>query len=190
MQETQVQSLGQENPLEQKMATHSSIFAWKIPWTEDPGGLQFMGSLKSQTRLSMHIHTHTHTLCFRSFNHDSQIQKHCMIGIIFNLWKLRSRLNNSSKSQRAKKWSSQNSYYIFLISDQTPRYLNKTQCLSSKSSQVIPLLLAFGMLWVSEYFYLSYVQRIFYAFPTFLAYDLDYFIQSHLHEALFQKEME
>ena len=45
-----------------------------------------------------YTHTHTHTLCFRSFNHDSQIQKHCMIGIIFNLWKLRSRLNNSSKS--------------------------------------------------------------------------------------------
>ena len=42
------------------MATHSNIFARKIPWTEDPGGLQFMGSLKSQTRLSMHTHTHTH----------------------------------------------------------------------------------------------------------------------------------
>ena len=43
-------------------------------------------------------YAYTHTLCFRSFNHYSQIQKHCMIGIIFNLWKLRSRLNNSSKS--------------------------------------------------------------------------------------------
>ena len=43
MQETQVQSLGQEDPLEEKMATHSSILAWGIPWTEEPSGLQSMG---------------------------------------------------------------------------------------------------------------------------------------------------
>ena len=43
MQETGVQSLGQENPLEKEMATHSSILAWEIPWTEEPGGLQSMG---------------------------------------------------------------------------------------------------------------------------------------------------
>ena len=43
MQETQVQSLGREDPLEEEMATHSSILAWKIPWTERPGGLQSMG---------------------------------------------------------------------------------------------------------------------------------------------------
>ena len=42
MQETQVQLLGQEDPLEKKMATRSSILAWKSPWTEEPGGLQFM----------------------------------------------------------------------------------------------------------------------------------------------------
>ena len=39
-----VQSLGQEDPLEEELATHSTILAWKIPWTEEPGGLQFMGS--------------------------------------------------------------------------------------------------------------------------------------------------
>ena len=44
MQETQVLSLGQEDPLEKKMATHSSILAWRIPWTEEPGGLQSVGS--------------------------------------------------------------------------------------------------------------------------------------------------
>ena len=44
MQETQVRSLGQEDLLEEEMATHSSVLAWKIPWTEEPGGLQFMGS--------------------------------------------------------------------------------------------------------------------------------------------------
>ena len=48
MQETWVQSLGQEDSLEKKMATHSSILAWKIPWTEDPGRLQSIGS-QSQT---------------------------------------------------------------------------------------------------------------------------------------------
>jgi len=44
VQETQVQSLGQEDPLKKEMATHSSIFSWKIPWTEEPGRLQSMGS--------------------------------------------------------------------------------------------------------------------------------------------------
>ena len=44
MQETRVQSLGQEDPLDKGIATHSSLHAWRIPWTEEPGGLQFMGS--------------------------------------------------------------------------------------------------------------------------------------------------
>ena len=52
MQETQVQSLGQEDPLEEETATHSSILAWEIPWTEEPGGLQSIGSQKSQTQLA------------------------------------------------------------------------------------------------------------------------------------------
>ena len=43
MKETQDQSLGWEDPLEEGMATHSSILAWRIPWTEEPGGLQSMG---------------------------------------------------------------------------------------------------------------------------------------------------
>ena len=44
VQETQVRSLGREDPLEKDMATHSSILAWKIPWLEEPGRLQSMGS--------------------------------------------------------------------------------------------------------------------------------------------------
>ena len=44
MQETRVQSLDQEGPLEKGMATHSSILAWRIQWTQEPGGLQSMGS--------------------------------------------------------------------------------------------------------------------------------------------------
>ena len=57
--ETWVQSLGGEDPLEEEMATDSNIFARKIPWTEEPGRLQFMGSQKSQTRLGTHIHIYT-----------------------------------------------------------------------------------------------------------------------------------
>ena len=49
MQETWVRFLGQEDPLEKEMATHSSILVWKIPWTEEPGGLQSMGSQESDT---------------------------------------------------------------------------------------------------------------------------------------------
>ena len=44
MKETYVWSLGQEDALKKEMATHSSILAWRMPWTEEPGGLQFMGS--------------------------------------------------------------------------------------------------------------------------------------------------
>ena len=49
MQELQVRSLGLEDPLEKEMATHSSILAWEMPWTEEPGGLRCSGSQKSQT---------------------------------------------------------------------------------------------------------------------------------------------
>ena len=57
---TRVRSLGWEDPLEKAMATHSSILAWRIPWTEEPGGLQSMMS-QSQTQLKRFgTHTHTH----------------------------------------------------------------------------------------------------------------------------------
>ena len=52
MQETWVRSQGREDPLEKEMATHSSILAWEIPWTEEPGELQSMGSQKSRTWFS------------------------------------------------------------------------------------------------------------------------------------------
>ena len=49
MQATQVQSLGQEDLLEKGVATHSGILAWQIPWSEEPGGLQFLGSQRAGT---------------------------------------------------------------------------------------------------------------------------------------------
>jgi len=56
MQETQVQSLGQEDPLEKGMATHSSILAWRIPWTEEPSKLQSMGSRRARRNLASDTH--------------------------------------------------------------------------------------------------------------------------------------
>ena len=57
MQETQVQSLGWEDLLEKEMATHSSILAWKIPWTEEPGGLQPMESQRvGHDRVTSHTY--------------------------------------------------------------------------------------------------------------------------------------
>ena len=50
MQEMQVQSLGWKDPLEEEMATHSSILAWEVAWTQEPGGLQSMGSQKSDPK--------------------------------------------------------------------------------------------------------------------------------------------
>ena len=52
MQETQVQSLGQEDSLEKEMATHSTVLAWEIQWIEEPGELQSRGSQQSRTQLS------------------------------------------------------------------------------------------------------------------------------------------
>ena len=54
---TRIRSLGQEDPLEKGMATHSSMLAWKIPWTEESGGLQSMGCKESDTTEQL---THTH----------------------------------------------------------------------------------------------------------------------------------
>ena len=61
MQETWVRSLSQEDPLEKEMAAHPSIPASRIPWTEEPGGLQYKG-LQSQTRLSDEARHSTHTV--------------------------------------------------------------------------------------------------------------------------------
>ena len=58
MQETHVPSLGQNDPLEEEMAAHSSILAWRIPWTEEPGRLQSMGVAKSRTSTKRLKHHH------------------------------------------------------------------------------------------------------------------------------------
>ena len=67
MQENWVQSLGQKDPLEKEMATHSSMLAWRIPWTEEPGGLQSMRSQRVRHDWSTNTHTHTVTMFWNSF---------------------------------------------------------------------------------------------------------------------------
>ena len=61
IQETWVQSLGREDPQEKEMATHSSIRTWRIPWTEEPRGLQPVGSQRVGHDRAANTHTHTHT---------------------------------------------------------------------------------------------------------------------------------
>ena len=79
MQEMQVQSLGQEDPLEKEMATYSSILAWEIPWTVEPGRLQSIVT-KSQTQLSTDAHvwlTPTCCLVLHLFMHSCSLL--CMV---------------------------------------------------------------------------------------------------------------
>ena len=69
MQETQVQSLGREDPLEKEMATHSRVLAWRIPWTEEPGGLQSIGSQRAghdlATKQQQHIEIAINTVAIK-----------------------------------------------------------------------------------------------------------------------------
>ena len=66
MQETWVRSLGREDPLEKEMATHSSILAWRIPWTEEPGGLQSTGWQRVGTTEGLHLLQNIQSsLCYR-----------------------------------------------------------------------------------------------------------------------------
>ena len=81
MQETQVQSLGWEDPLEKKMATHSSILAWRMPWTEEPGGLQRMHCKQSDTteRLSLSL---SHTVQISSFQEALHSLSHLTVSLL------------------------------------------------------------------------------------------------------------
>ena len=84
MQETQVaqaQSLGREDPLEEDMATHSSILAWRIPWTEEPGGLQSMGLLGVR-----HYSNYTHA-CMPSVSLTYYVSQEKYISLFSNKMK-------------------------------------------------------------------------------------------------------
>ena len=90
MQETRVQSLGWEDPLEKGMATHSSILAWKIPWAKEPGRLQSVGSQRVRHNWA---HTHPHTagsarvvmLAIQIFSYSANFLSYLMAQMIKNL---------------------------------------------------------------------------------------------------------
>ena len=111
MGEMQVWSLGWEDPLEKEVAIHSSILAWETPWTEEPGGLQSMGSQKSHTWLKL-----TRLLCPWNFPGKNtgvgchflsrgsswprdQTQVSCIAGKCFNLWATREAQCKNSHTQ-------------------------------------------------------------------------------------------
>ena len=76
MQETQVRSLGREDPLEKRMATHSSILAWSIPWTEEPGGPQSMGSQRVRHNWATNPTTiSTSEIAQMSFEYDRNMSR-------------------------------------------------------------------------------------------------------------------
>ena len=77
-QEEQVRSLGQEDTLEQEMATHSSILAWEIPWTEQPGGLQSMGSQRVQHDCA-HVHSCSVHQCYFRGVHRPVLVQECLL---------------------------------------------------------------------------------------------------------------
>ena len=77
-QEMQVRSLGQEDPLEQEMATDSNILAWKIPWTEKPGGLQSMGSQRVRHDC-VHTHTQSNMSCVHVREETRDTQRECQV---------------------------------------------------------------------------------------------------------------
>ena len=102
MQETGIQSPGQEDPLEKAMATHSSFLAWRIPWTEMPGGLQVQGIAKRQTWV-----TNTKQVCILSFIGTlTRLQLQCLnflyLIILFSLRLLACVLAKSSTSYSSR----------------------------------------------------------------------------------------
>ena len=71
MQEMRVQSLGQKHPLEEEMATHSSILAWRIPWTEEPSGLHPKGCKESNTAEHAHTQKRKQLVMRKALQHGS-----------------------------------------------------------------------------------------------------------------------
>ena len=86
MQETWIRSLGWEDPLEKGVATHSSTLAWRIPWTEEPGELQSIGSQKSRKWLSARMCAHTHTLTHSVSTLGNPAQRQSFLKFVSNMF--------------------------------------------------------------------------------------------------------
>ena len=99
MWETWVRSLGQEDPLEKEMATHSSILAWRIPWTEELGGLQSTGRKESDTTERLHLHLHLDGLNLQVLSPRVVRQVFCRDGVGGAEWVCGSRVPASRGAQ-------------------------------------------------------------------------------------------
>ena len=86
--EMSVQSLGQKDPLKEEMATQSSILAWRIPWMEEPGGLQSMGSQTVIMTEHAHIYTHTCTLTVHLKQHENIYARGCSLQLCLHICKI------------------------------------------------------------------------------------------------------
>ena len=102
MQKTQVRSLGQEEPLEKEMASHFSVLAWRIPWTEEPGGLR---SLESQ-RVRHNWATNTHKILYVCVCTCTCVQRHFSHAQLFvTLWTIAHQAPLSMGFSRQEYWS-------------------------------------------------------------------------------------
>ena len=102
-QETQVQFLSQEDPLEEEMATHSSILARKIPWTEEPGGLQSMGCKDSDTTERLSTHTVLIHFPILKFRHSYRLRWSSLV----HLFVLRAAVGGVDWQEGSRRLSSQ-----------------------------------------------------------------------------------
>ena len=113
MQETQVQSLGQEDALEDGMATHSSILAWRIPWTEEPGGLQAMESQRVGHKWSKWACTHALLTAELTSSETASVQK-----------SFQQRLKNHLAVSPAGTFVTKGSVRLVIFSAHTQKYLS------------------------------------------------------------------
>ena len=145
MQETWVQSLGQEDPLEEGMATHSSILAWRIPWTERPGRLQFLGL----QRVRQHWVNSTFTFqCANSVNFATSFQ-------IWMSWFSFYCLMDLDRTTKTKLNKSGESRHFCLVSDFRGKALGFLQ-----SSMMLVVYFSYGLNYVEmQSFYTYFVKE-------------------------------
>jgi len=137
MHETWVWSLRGEDPLEKRTTTHSSILAWRIPWTEEPGRLRSVGfkesHMKERLTLSLYTHTHTHTYIFTK-KYYSTIKKKEILPFMTTwmdlegimLREIRQRKINTMWFHSYRESKKQNKWTIIIKQKQTRRYEEPT----------------------------------------------------------------
>ena len=137
MRETWVWSLGQEDRLQKGVATHSSILAWRIPWTEEPGGLQSMG-LQSVRHdwVTKHTHTHTHPLMCSFVLASLILQTNLYSWYFYSIYIEREIRNNNKRTSTSS--SSPTSAHLPQVLVYSPHMLGLLQRPSSLTQRAVP----------------------------------------------------